>query len=178
MFKCHQIPQARIFGLTALVFVVVLTSGCGFRPLYGTRPNESTATENYLAQIQITQIPDRLGQQLRNNLLSRLTPKGEPRNPRYQLNVSLSESIANLGVKKTSVVTRGNLTVNANYTLNILGDQKHFTSGTVQAISSYDIPQAEFSARAALNDARARAIREIADDIKIRLGVYFKQVTD
>lgn len=181
MFKGPKISCPGLTGLIILAFAAMLTTACGFRPLYGTRSADLAATEQYLAQIQISQIPDRLGQQLRNSLLPRLTPKGEPANPKYVLNITTSESIASLGVKKTAVVTRGNLTLNAAYSLQELGserDDASLASGSVQAISSYDIPQAEFTARIALKDARARAIREIADDIKIRLGVYFRQAAE
>lgn len=140
------------------------------------------AAEQYLARINIEQISDRIGQQLRNNLLSRLNPKGPSSDPLFKLTINVTESIANLGIKKSAVVTRGNLQVSAAYNMVLLrgalDDKSSLATGTVLSTSSYDIPQDQFSARAALKDARARAVKEIADDIKTRLAVYFKQNAD
>ena len=170
--------------------LATLVGACGFRPLYGTQQSETLSAHQNLALIQIKQIKDRPGQLLRNNLLSRINAKGEPANPQYALTIILTESIANLGVKKSAVVTRGNLTVTASYSLTTLqghsldqqnidiGVVKTLTSGSVQSISSYDIPQAQYTAIVALKDARSRAIREIADDLKIRLAVYFQQAAN
>jgi LPS-assembly lipoprotein len=114
-------------------------------------------------------------------LLARLNLKGQPANPLYKLNVTLKESNLNLGVKKTAVVTRGNLKLSTTFTLskstNVASkiESRNLMTATVTAISSYDIPQAHYLALIALKDARARAVKETADDIRSRLGIYFHQ---
>ena len=167
-----------------LIALTVLTNcflgACGFNPLYGNQVGVDIAVEQQLALIKINQIEDRTGQQLRNNLLTRLNIKGEPKKPYYILDVKVRESRVNLGVKKTAVVTRGNLKISAKYTLaqfNIDESKAKpsiLTTSTVTIISSYDIPQAQYMALAALKNSRARALKEIADEIKTRLGVYFR----
>ena len=173
-------PSSGFLMSGLLVFCALFLSACGFRPLYGTSQSDSQAADQHLALIQVSQISDRVGQQLRNHLLSRLSPKGEPSDPYYSLQISLTESVANLGVKKSAVVTRGNLTLTASYSLISLkgSAEEALASGSVISISSYDIPQAQYTALAAAKDARARAVRELADDLKIRLAVYFKQHTE
>ena len=163
--------------------LVIFLGACGFRPLYGQKNSASSRTaEENLGLIEVKSINDRIGQQLHNNLLVRLNPHGPSDRPAYSLSISVLESISNLGVKKSSVVTRGNLRVTATYSLSgynseDLGGQS-LTSGTIISTSSYDIPQAQYTALAAAKDARARAVREIADDIRTRLAVYFQQATD
>jgi LPS-assembly lipoprotein len=179
--------RQRLVRFSVVVLVATLVGACGFRPLYGRHGAGTLPAEQYLARIEIKQIDSRIGQQLRNNLLSRLSPKGSSGQPLYSLSINISESISSLGVKKSAVVTRGNLRVSAQYTMVKLHFNEEntdptgvdlttsLTNGTVLATSSYDIPQAQYAALAALKDARTRAVKELADDIRTRLAVYFKQ---
>lgn len=174
-------------GLVLSLALVCLgfLQACGFQPLYGERDTSNTTA--HLAHIAILPIKDRLGQQLRNHLLTRLNPQGGPAEPLYELDVTLSQSVASLGVQKSAVVTRGNLYVTASYTLRkvvdeeaaiILSDEGEaslLTAGSIRAVSSYDISQEQYTVVAALKDARARAVKEIADDIKTRIAVHFRQ---
>lgn len=178
-----------------LVFCgLFMLAGCGFRPL-NNEPSatSSAAGENIradLATIHIKPIKDRVGQQLRNLLLSRLNPTGGPAQPLYNLHISLTESVQQLGIKKSSFATRANLLITARYWLTRtprldaggatgeapekLGDGE-LAKGSVQAISSYDISAYQFTTLTAQRDARRRAVREIADDLRTRIAVYFAQ---
>jgi LPS-assembly lipoprotein len=169
-----------------LFFLVITVGGlvgaCGFNPLYGRHGTGVDPAEQYLARIQIEQIKDRIGQQLRNNLLARLNPKGTSAQPLYSLSITLSESISSLEIQKSARVTRGNLKVSAKYVVirldlngEVATENATLTSGDVLATSSYNIPQAQYAAMAALKDAQTRAVKELADDIRTRLAVYFKQ---
>jgi LPS-assembly lipoprotein len=165
-----------------LVVLTLFLAACGFKPLYGRHGAGTLPAEQYLARINIEQVADRVGQQLRNNLLSRLNPKGPSADPLYSLSINVTESITNLVIKKSAVVTRGNLRIAASYSMALVrgvgAGEGGLASGTVLSTSSYDIPQDQFAARAALKDARARAVKEIADDMRTRLAVYFKQNAD
>ena len=68
----------------AVIAVAILLAGCGFRPLYGTIGEDLPVTTQ-LAQIRIAAIPDRIGQKLRNFLLDRINPEGQPQRPLYYL---------------------------------------------------------------------------------------------
>ena len=168
------------FKLIAAVAIIVFSatlSSCGFSPLYGKRVAGQDSAEDHLALIQINQIKDRVGQQLHNRLLDRLTPKGEPVNPAYVLTVDVSESVSSLGVKKSAVATRSNLRLDVSYVLmpviNTL--EEALSSGTVLAISGYDISNSEYTTLVAAQNARTSAVREAADDIRTRLAVYFRR---
>ena len=174
--------SAGTLSVLALALVMsTLLSACGFSPLYGQRVSADLTVEKHLALIHVQPIKNRTGQHLRNNLLARLNLKGQPTNPLYKLNVTLIESNSNLGVKKTAVVTRGNLKLLTTFTLsksaNVASkiESKNLMTATVTATSSYDIPQAQYLALIGLKDARARAVKETADDIRNRLGIYFHQ---
>jgi len=161
-------------------------AGCGFQPLYN-QPSADGDGARYNVQsdletINIKPIKDRIGQQLRNLLLTRLNPSGEPANPAYALRITLSESVQHLGIRKTSFATRANLLITATYSLGHAADPsadanlaETLANGSVSATSSYDISTYEFTTLTARKDARKRAVREIADDLRTRLAVFFVQ---
>jgi len=179
-------PQFSAGKLSLVALTLVLNTflgACGFSPLYGQRAGTDVRVGQHLALIHIQPIKDRIGQHLRNNLVARLNFKGEPVNPLYTLKVKITKSSNNLGIKKSMVVTRGNLKVSATYTLSQVAnvasgiEASSLITARSATISSYDISQGQYVALAALKDAQARAIKEIADNIRTRLGVYFRQRT-
>ena len=158
-----------------LVVVAAVAGGCGFQPLYGTQATGSTPAE--FAQIKVEPIVDRLGQQLHNHLLTILNPDGRPAAPRYRMNTTLTEGIASLGVRKSAFATRANLTVNSNYRLTDTETGKIILSDQTSITVSYNILESEFATLMAEKDARSRAVRELAESIRIRLGVFFARQT-
>jgi len=163
-----------IVGWTITVFAVAaLLMGCGFRPLYGS--GDAAETENELAAIQVRPIDDRIGQVLHNHLLDLLNPRGQPRHPKYKLDVRLRESIARLGVEKSELATRANLRITASFILLSSGDSLMFHGQSV-TISSFNILGSDdLATLVAEKDARARAVRQIASDLQGRLAAFFLQ---
>jgi LPS-assembly lipoprotein len=157
-----MILAAAAFG-TALML-----AGCGFRPLYGE--SQGGSAEN-LASIRVEPLPDRIGQQLYTLLLERLTPKGIPSHPEYTLDVRLNESRQDLAERRDSSATRSNLVIRASYTL-ATNDPRHPRqfSGQATSINSYDRVTSEFATLTAEEDARDRALRTLADEIRIRIA--------
>ena len=156
-----------------LFAVAALLMGCGFRPLYGS--GDAAETENELAAIQVRPIDDRIGQILHNHLLDLLTPRGQPRQPKYELDVRLRETIARLGVEKSELATRANLRITAKFLL-LSHDGGLLFSGESVTISSFNILGSDdLATLVAEKDARARAVRQIAGDLRERLAAFFLQ---
>lgn len=148
-------------------------AGCGFQPLYSRK---SGVAAPGLATIGIEPIANRIGQQLHNQLLDKLTPLGPPAAPRYVLRVTLSESLQSLAVRKDDVATRANLVMNANFKLARVSDNSIVLSSSAISANSYNILSQEFATLSAENDARARAVRELSDEIRIRIAIYLSRV--
>jgi len=159
------------FRTLVLAAAVVTVAACGFQPLYGSRIAGSAPEE--LAQIKLEPIPDRIGQQLHNHLLTILNPDGRPRAARYVMRTALNESTAALGVRKTAFATRANLQMRAIYSLTSAATGKTVFNGDSSITVSYNILDSEFATLMAEKDARARAVRELSEDIRVRLGVFF-----
>lgn len=159
------------FRATALAACLAILGGCGFQPLYGQRDRGSVAAE--LAAVKIKLIENRVGQQLRNFLLDRLNPRGQPATAIYDLIIELEESRENLGIRKDETATRANLTLRAEYVLESAATGEILVEGFSRSVTSYDLVDSDFATLSAEADARKRAVRQISEDIKIRLGIYF-----
>lgn len=157
----------------ALGLCALLVQGCGFRSLYGGGRDSEAATE--LATIRVEPIADRIGQQLRNHLLDLLNPRGQAADPRYVLLVQLNGSTQGLAVAKSDLSTRSNYRLVANYRLVGARDKQSIFDGSKIVVSSYNVLTSDFATLIAEKDAKARAVQEIAEGIRIQLAVYFAQ---
>jgi LPS-assembly lipoprotein len=160
------------FRSITIVAICFAIASCGFQSLYGESGNRRV--EDTLATIKINLIPDRIGQQLYNELRDRLNARGQPAHPLYVLQVMLVESIEELAIRKDETATRANLTLRASYDLLASGDYTVVVSGHSLSTTSYNILSSEFATLSALADARRRGVRVLGNDIKTRLGLFFK----
>lgn len=161
-----------LFKKCLMSLSLLVLAGCGFQPLYGSGSSSLFATE--MRQIEISPIKDRIGQQLRNQLEQRITPKGRARINKYILKVTLSESRQDLAIKKSEIATRANLNFLASYIIIQKATGKTLTSGKSRMVTSYNILTETFATLIAENDARKRAVREMSVDITSKVAAYFK----
>lgn len=158
-------------GILAVVAGLVL-SGCGFRPLYGERADSASSFDS-LETVQIAALPDRTGQQLHNLLRDRINPRGQPRQPEYVLRIRLSEQTEALAIDQDETATRANLELSANFTLTRLDGNEVVFRGRSNSVNSYNIVDSQFATFVSQRDARERALRELSEDIRLRLATYF-----
>lgn len=153
-----------------MILCGVTLSGCGFQPLYAP----STQANEKLSQIQIKQIPDRMGQSLRNHLLDILTPHGEPKNPDYILKIRVDEKRSDLALRKDATAKRAQLQYIAHVTLIHAISHEVILSDTLDLMSGFSIgSHADFASIPALvseEKARLRAMEILAQDIKSLLA--------
>lgn len=161
------------FRVSCVVALLVSLGACGFRPLYGGSGN--IAINQQLALIQVTTIEDRIGQQVHNLLLDRLNPSGRPLKPLYTLNVRTAVNTEEIGLKFTEEATRARLTLRATFFLTEDVSGRIIAEGTVRSVNSYNISESEFARVTSEADAKKRAAREVSDEIKTRLSLYFSQ---
>lgn len=160
----------RAFLLSGSVLAV---AGCGFRPLYGTGSAAANGQVNdELAAVEIPVVANREGQILRNNLIRLFNAEGRPSMPRYRLSVGLTLSEVELGIRRDDTATRANLVATARYVLTDSAGTM-LTSGSSQRIASFNILDDEFATQSGSEDARDRALAEIAQDIRTRIAIHF-----
>jgi LPS-assembly lipoprotein len=147
-------------------------SACGFEPLHATRSGDRDLSRE-LASIRIAPIANRSGQTLRNQLLDRLTPLGQPQAARYTLNISLVEPRQTLSLRRDDVISRSSYSATAAYEL-IDNSGKRVSSGASSFTTDYEITSSEYATLISLQDARDRVLELVSEDIRGQLAVFFR----
>jgi LPS-assembly lipoprotein len=152
----------------ALGIMAMILSSCGFRPLYQSGGGGDEAA---LATIEVVRIKDRIGQQLRVLLSEGLAPRGRSARTDYRLTVTVTERKAGLAIKKDETATRANLTIYADFNLRALHSPRLGAfSGTALSTISYNILTSDFATLSAERNARNRALRTLAEEIRLRVA--------
>jgi LPS-assembly lipoprotein len=152
--------------------VAVGLSGCGFRPLYGEHSlGGSPGVTEEMSHISIRPIADRQGMRIRQILREQMQPRGLEGQSIYDLDVTLTSRVEELGVRKDATSSRANFILSANFYLSQGG--QHVYGDRVQSTVSYNILDDQYATVAAQSDAEERAIREAGEEIKTRIAVYF-----
>ncbi|HEY5597287.1 MAG TPA: LPS assembly lipoprotein LptE [Kiloniellales bacterium] len=166
--------RLRRAGLVAGGLALALQlSGCGFHPLYGQPEGAALSPAEQMAAVRIAPLPDRVGQQLHNMLRDRLNPRGQPGTPTYELRLSLTESRQELSIRKDETATRANLIIAAQFVLQEIATNQVVLRGQARSTNSYNILTSQFATTNAELNARKRGLREVSEDIRTRLGIYF-----
>lgn len=147
-------------------------AGCGFQPLHSQADDGSSVSAD-LSSVRVEPLRDRVGQQMHNFLRDRLNPQGQPVSPSYRLLVRLTEIVSETGVRRDETATRANLRISAEFALVEFGGGEELFAGRSSSTTSYDILENPFATTVSEEDARERALRELADDIQTRLSIYF-----
>ena len=163
-------------GLGAGLGIAALLSGCGYQPLYGTG-GYGTGVSGELAAVSVDVIADRRGQILRRLLIERINPRGRPADPTWRLETQLSEVIDDIGITETDVATRANIAMTARYRLVDLGDGGVALSDRTSTVTSFNILNDEYATEVSRDQARETALRQIAEDITLRLAVFLHDRT-
>lgn len=165
-----------------LIFAAFLAvQGCGFEPLYVQREKSGswyfndkfdTSISEEMAKIKVSPIADRFGQQMRNQLLDLLTPRGTPKKPQYRLEVTVVDrQVTQQAMRRDITATSERVSYKVRYELWEGTDMK-LRSDSI-AFVSYDIMANPYSTTTAQKKTESDAAKIIANDIALRLGAYF-----
>jgi LPS-assembly lipoprotein len=164
----------RVLGFALAVCAVSSLSACGFRPLYATGTTPEGMTQ-YYQQVAVEPIQGRQGVHLRNQLTDAFTPGGMPVSAAYRLTIRLEEQKEGLAIQHDTRITRYNYNLTAKYELKDSVSGQVLDKGIARAIAAYNVVDSQFATLSAERDAQERAAREVGEDIRIRLGLYFEQ---
>jgi LPS-assembly lipoprotein len=153
-----------------LVSAALLLAGCGYRPLYGSS-SETAGVAATLSSVSIPEAEDRVGQLIRNDLLSSMRAgKGEDK---YTL--LLKPVVKRSGVidKPQPNVTRDAITLAVSFELVERSSGSIVHSGKTFSQASFDVIRQPFADLQAETNATERAVHEVSADIRTRLAAYF-----
>jgi LPS-assembly lipoprotein len=152
----------------AAAALCVLLAGCGFHPMYGGQ------VAPQMAQIFVEPIAERDGFEMRESLIELLQSDGLEAGKKYRLKITLNESSQGIALQNDATITRYNNTLNAKYTLtDAKGDV--LTTGTQTEMSAYNVVQSPYATLVAQQDSTKRAAQDVAELIRLDLGVWFRQ---
>jgi LPS-assembly lipoprotein len=143
--------------------LLILLSGCGFRPVYATAEGESA-----IGPVELSMIEGKAGHVLRAEL-TRMLAAEDSDAPPMLLAIVLRESISGLGYAIDGSSTRIELRLTANYVLTPTNGAR--MRGSVNTAVTYDQPASAFGEFAAQDDARERAAETLARRIRSELAI-------
>lgn len=159
--------------MLAHALLATAVAACGFEPMYAPRGETNPLDE--LAAIRIEPARNRIEQLLRNDLLERLTPFGEPANPRYRLAFDVRQSSDALAIQPDTTITRFNLRIDVAFTLIDAETGAALYRGRTRAVGSYNAVRSDFATLAAEQDTARRTVREASEEVRTLLAVFFTQ---
>ena len=156
------------FASIIAIIMLVILSACGFTPVHSKQgDNEEVARK--LASIYVKPIKTLLGQEYVNTLEDILDPSRTGTVKEYEMEVVVSKDVSALAIERDRTITRYKVAVTANYTLKEIASGKIISSGIVRGSSEYDKVDSDYATYVSENDTTNRAIRELAQDTKIRI---------
>jgi LPS-assembly lipoprotein len=164
----------KLASTVMLLAAALAISACGFQPLYGTTPTGSNVAAQ-LSAIEIDEQDHRLGQLIRNDLLSSFAG-GTPEPVRYRLQFTAVAGRQTLIDNSDEDTRRFSYRVNVEYRLIDEKTGNQLNAGKTFSQVSYDRTTSDFSNVQAETNAMERAAKEIGNDIRTRLAAYFSSV--
>jgi LPS-assembly lipoprotein len=168
LFSAITRPGRRAFCLASLA---VMLAGCGFHPLYA--PSGPRDWDPDLAAINVLRINDRPGQILALALRENLNPAGVSVTKRWDLQTGLRVTRADLGIQRNATATTSEITVYATFQVVDLSGKIVYSSSS-NAVGDFDQVNDAYATQVAADGARDRAIREVADDMTLRLAIFVR----
>ncbi len=159
---------------SVLLLAVCILTGCGFTPLYQTTDN-GAEIGNELSFVNVAPISDRLGQVMRNHLLTTLNTGSDSR---YELRVQLSQDSLGYGTRPDAAATQEQLTITADIQLVDITTETLVFSDSMFSRTSFDLVLSDFSNVVQREDSAERLAIEISERIHRRLALYFRNNPD
>ena len=171
-----MISRRSAIAAFSLVLLGPVLSGCGMQPLYGSAAvTGGTGVGDKLAAIDIKEIPGRVGQVVRNELVFKTTGGGEAAAPLYRLEIALRESAQSTLVEIEGDAKGLVFALNADFKLIRAEDNSVLMTGKAQGRAAYQKVESIFANIRARKDAEDRAAKTIADSIRTRIAAHLSQ---
>ena len=163
--------------LSVILFTLIALNACGFTPVHGTAAHQSMQVN--LSTVQIDVDGSRVGQLLKAEIQDQVNPATQQAQKKYSLKIAFSETESPVFINPDGTSGRGDLQFLSSYTLTRLSDGIVIGRGTIQRVSSYNTSiNADYASFVSQEDARRRAILELAQDYKLRLTNLLPTLND
>jgi len=152
------------------------TAGCGFHPLFA-RSGANGGGQQVFNSIYVDPVADggRAGYELRNLLIDSLEGTSQPDQARYRLKIGLNQTLDSTAIQTNGYITRYSYNMTVRYLLSNAHTGAELTKGTETVTSGYDVVASPYATLVTQQDAQRSGAKEVADRIRIDLGVYFSK---
>jgi LPS-assembly lipoprotein len=161
-----------LFAVLCAGLAALALSGCGFQPLYGGTTPGGQKLAAVMTGVEVSPIPGRVGQKLRNELIFANTGGGNPGPKRYLLDISIKESVTDQLVQITGDATGQVYQLDATFKLVEQNSGKVLYQGKSVSRAPYNRFQEIFANVRARYDAENRAARSLSDTIRTQVAAY------
>ena len=169
--------KAQHIAFPLAIACALATAGCGFHPLFA-RAGANGGGQQAFNSIYVDPVDGgRAGYEVRNSLIDLLQGTSRPDRALYRLKIGLKQTIEGTAIQTNGYITRYSFTMMADYQLSNRRTGAELTKGTETAVSGYDVVASPYATLVAQQDAQKFGARDIADRIRIDLGVYFGKRT-
>lgn len=166
-----RVSRRALLGSIAAAAMLAACGDGGFRPLYGSA-GVGAAVDDKLAQVQVTPIPGRVGQRIRNELIFQATGGGAAPPAAYRLEIAIRESLTSTVVQIDGDARGQIYTVDASFQLIRLSDNSVALQGVSYGRAGLERFDSIFANVRAREDAENRAARTVGEELKSRLAAY------
>lgn len=153
----------------------LILSGCGdggFRPMYGGAAVGGAGASEKLAQVDISTIPGRVGQQIRNEFIYQASGGGARPEPVYRLEIAVRESLTSTLIDKTGDARAQVYNLDASFKLIRIADSQVVMEGVSYSRAAFDRFNSIYSNVRAREEAETRAAKTIAEDLRTRISAF------
>lgn len=165
--------KGRRGALLVALALSIAVGACNVRPLYGTTPG-GAQVDAELSSIAIPPAEGRLGQIVRNELIFAFNGGQPAQNAIYRLDLDIEASESEPVVRQISSEPQSRLlNVWASFELFRQGETAPIFKSSVNRQATYQWTNQRFANDRAEIDARQRAAKETAEEIRLRLATFF-----
>jgi LPS-assembly lipoprotein len=158
-------------GLPFLLLGAILLQGCGYQPLYATRADGSSVSQD-LASVSVEMQSTRLGQLVRNEIVRSIRPAGGAAPDRYVLKLAATGNSQTLVDTSDTVHRRLAYNLTTNFQLIDISSQKPIFSGRAFSRVPYDRLNASFTNVQARVNAEEQAAQQVGQEVRLRVAAF------
>ena len=169
--------RTHVLARVCSLALAVCLAGC-FRPLYGPTLSGNSTVQAEMESIVVDPIPDRLGHYLGNELIFGFNGTGTPGPRKYRLLVTVQEHVQTPLVDTVlGRATAATVFIDAEFKVIPIEGGDPIVKGTAFSSATYDRSSNRYSNLRAARDAEIRNARNLADQIRTRVGAAFATKT-
>jgi LPS-assembly lipoprotein len=159
------------FGAIGVLVAALALGACSVQTLYGpTNFTEGSAVQSTLTRISVSEVSDRVGQQVRNRVIFQMAGGKAISDPLYNMTLTVTSRQVGLGITVTEASPIYSVIVQATFTVKKVGTEEVLITGTASANASWNYVNQIYANTRAKLDAENRAAEQAGNQIATRVA--------